>query len=169
MHGFNYSIPWFVTHVWDIRMVVTPDIVFEVLHVPRITHLDYFGCDSLKTVSKEELASLFYKTPSSWGERQNTACSTFAKGLRFLNMVITFILHLLSHYNTITKPRTQFLLSHLEDISIGFPSHFMLSLIDVYKDTATRDKLIFPSLSRGSFSIFPSSILSLPTSHICVP
>ena len=37
------------------------------------------------------------------------------------------------------------MLSLLEDISIDFPSHFILSLIDVYRDTATRDKLIFPS------------------------
>ena len=45
----------------------------------------------------------------------------------------------------ITEPRAQFLLSLLEDISIDFPSHFILSLIDVYRDMATCDKLIFPS------------------------
>ena len=60
-------------------------------------------------------------------------------------MVMTFILHPLSQYNTITEPRAQFLLSLLEDIFIGFPSHFILSLIDIFKDTMTRDKLIFPS------------------------
>ena len=60
-------------------------------------------------------------------------------------MVMTFILHPLSHYNTITEPHARFLLSLLEDISIDFPSHLILSLIDVYKDTATHDKLIFPS------------------------
>ena len=54
-------------------------------------------------------------------------------------MVMTFILHPLSHYNSITEPRAQFLLSLLEDISIDFPSHFILSLIDVYRDTTTRD------------------------------
>ena len=59
-------------------------------------------------------------------------------------MVITFVLHPLSHYNTIIEPRAQFLLSLIEDLSIDFPSHFILSLIDVYKDTATCDKLIFP-------------------------
>ena len=59
-------------------------------------------------------------------------------------MVMTFILHPLSHYNTIIEPRARFLLSLLEEISIDFPSHFILSLIDVYRDTATRDKLIFP-------------------------
>ena len=59
--------------------------------------------------------------------------------------MMTFILHPLSHYNSITEPHAQFLLSLLEDISIDFPSHFILSLIDVYKDTTTRDKLIFPS------------------------
>ena len=60
-------------------------------------------------------------------------------------MVMTFILHSLSHYNSITEFHAQFLLSLLEDISIDFPSHFILSLIDVYRDTTTRDKLIFPS------------------------
>ena len=39
MHRFDYSIPQFVTHVQGICMVVTPDIVSEVLHVPRITTL----------------------------------------------------------------------------------------------------------------------------------
>ena len=126
-------------------MVVTPNIVSKVLHVPRVAHPDYPGCDRLKTVSKDELASLFCETPSSWDDRQNTPYSAFEKNPRFLNMVMTFILHPLSHYNIITKSRAQFLLSLLEDISIDFSSHFILSLIDVYKNTATRDKLIFPS------------------------
>ena len=59
--------------------------------------------------------------------------------------LMTFVLHPLSHYNSITESRARFLLSLLQDISINFPSHFILSLIDVYRDTATRDKLIFPS------------------------
>ena len=57
---------------------------------------------------------------------------------------MTFIIHSLSHYNSIIEPRARLLLSLLEDISIDFPSHFILSLIDVYRDTMTRDKLIFP-------------------------
>ena len=60
-------------------------------------------------------------------------------------MVMTSILLPLSHYNSITEPRAQFLLSLLQGLFIDFPSHFILSLIDVYKDTATYDKLIFPS------------------------
>ena len=59
--------------------------------------------------------------------------------------MMTFVLHPLSYYNSITEPRARFLLSLLEDISINFPSHFILSIIDVYRDTTTRDKLIFPS------------------------
>ena len=58
---------------------------------------------------------------------------------------MTFVLHLLSHYNSIIKPRARFLLSLLEGLTINFPSHFILSLIDVYKDTTTCDKFIFPS------------------------
>ena len=60
-------------------------------------------------------------------------------------MVMTFILHPLSHYNTIIDPRAQFLFSLIEGLTIDFPSHFILSLIDVFRDMATHDKLIFPS------------------------
>ena len=70
--------------------------------------------------------------------------STFAKGPRFLNIVMTFILHPLSHYNTITKSHARFLLSLIKDLSIDFPSYFIFSLIDVFRDTTTRDKFIFP-------------------------
>ena len=60
-------------------------------------------------------------------------------------MVMTFVLHPLSHYNSITEPRAQFLLSLLEHLTIDFLSHFIFSLIDVYRDMVTCDKLIFPS------------------------
>ena len=62
-----------------------------------------------------------------------------------MNMVITFVLHPLSHYNSITESRVQFLLSLLEHFTIDFLSHFIISIIDVYRDIATHDKLIFPS------------------------
>ena len=39
--------------------MVTPDIVLEVLYVPRVAHPDYPYCDCLRTVSKDELMSLF--------------------------------------------------------------------------------------------------------------
>ena len=96
-------------------------------------------------MSKDELISSFCECPSDWDDCQFTSCTTFAKGPRFLNMVITFVLHPLSLYNSITEPRAWFLLSLLEYLTIYFPSHFILSNIDVYRDSATRDKLIFPS------------------------
>ena len=148
------------------HIVVTSDIVSEVLHVPRVAHPDYPSCDRLRTVSKDELLSLFCETPSSWGDRQNTHCSGFAKGPRFLNMVMTFILHPLSHYNSIIEPCARFLLSLLEDISIDFPFHFILSLINVYRDTTTRDKLIFPLVIMQIFCHF--SVSFPESSHFTV-
>ena len=59
-------------------------------------------------------------------------------------MVMTFVLHPLSHYNSITEPCARFLLSFLEHLTIDFSSHFILSIIDVYLDSTSRDKLIFP-------------------------
>ena len=115
------------------------------LRVPRIEFPDYPGCEHLRTVSRDELMSAFCERPTAWGERLFTPCRPFAKGPRFMNMVMNFVLHPLSHYNSITEPRARFLLSLLEHLTIDFSSHFILSIIDVHLDSASRDKLIFPS------------------------
>ena len=128
MHGIDTSVPHFFSRIQGTHIVVTPGIVFEVLHVPRVAHPDYPGCERLRIMSKDELSSRFCETPSSWGDHQNTPCSGFTKGLRFLNMVMRFVLHPLSYYNSIIEPCAQFLLSLLKDLSIDFPSHFILSL-----------------------------------------
>ena len=138
MHGFDISIPRFITHVRGTCIVVTSDLMFKVLHVLRVEFPDYPDCPRLQSMSKYELLSLFCETSSSWGNRQNTSCSGFAKGSKFLNIVMTFVLHSLSNYNSITEPRAHLLLCLLQDLTIDFPSHFILSLIEVYK-------LIFPS------------------------
>ena len=145
MHGFDFSVPLFHTRVRGTRIAVTSQLVVNVLRVPRVEFPDYLGCEHLRTVSKDELKSAFCEHPSDWGERQFTYCSDFAKGPRFFNMVMTFFLHPLSHYNSIIKPRARFLLSLVEHFTIDFPSHFILSILDVYRDLASRDKLIFPS------------------------
>ena len=88
--------------------------------------------------------SAFYERPSVWGERQFTPCRHFAKGPKFMNMVMTFVLHPLSHYNSITKPHARFLSSLLEHLTIDFLSYFILSIIDVHLDSASRDNLMFP-------------------------
>ena len=53
-------------------------------------------------------------------------------------------------------------MSLLEDISIDFPSHFITFVIDVYQDTATRDKLIFPSAITLILRHFSISIPASP-------
>ena len=122
---------------------------------------DYPSCKRLRIVSRDELMSSFCERPTAWGEHLFTPCWPFAKGPRFMNMVMTFVLHPLSHYSSITEPRARFLLSLLEHLTIDFPSHFILSIIDVHLDSASRDKLIFPSaITRilRHFSVpFPSS------------
>ena len=78
-----------------------------------------------------------------------------------MNMVMTFVLYPLSHYNSITKPHAQFSLSLLEHLTIKFPSYFILSIINVHLNSVSRDKLIFPSaitrILRHFFVPFPLS------------
>ena len=65
MHGFDSFVLQFATHVRGTRIAVTPELISEVLHVPRVSHPDYPGCPHLRIVSKDELLSLFCETPSS--------------------------------------------------------------------------------------------------------
>ena len=127
-----------------ICIVVTTELISEVLCVPRVAHPDYPSHPCLTTISYDKLASLFYKKSMVWGDTLNFSTTEFVKGPRILNMVMTFVLTPQSHYNTIIEPHACFFLSLLEDI-IDFPSHMIVSMIDIYRDTVTRDKLIFPS------------------------
>ena len=104
MHGIDSSIPLFHTHVRRTHIVVTPQLVADVLHVPRVEHPDYPGCDRLRTMSKDEMISTFCERTSDWGDHHFTPCKAFAKGPRFINMVMTFVLRPFSHYNSITEP-----------------------------------------------------------------
>ena len=74
-----------------------------------------------------------------------TVKTSFARALQKIWDFLIWWWHSLSHYNSITEPRSWFLLYLLEELTIDFPSHFILSLIDAYKDLATRNKLIFLS------------------------
>ena len=77
----------------------------DVLRFPRIEFPNYLSCERPRTVSRDELMSSFCECPTAWGELLFTPCRPFAKGPRFMNMVMTFVLHPLSHYNSLTEPR----------------------------------------------------------------
>ena len=111
MHRIDHSIPLFFTRVRGTCIPVTPQLVADVLRVPRIEFPDYSSCERLRTVFKDELMAAFYKHPSDWGDHQFTTCRPFAKGPRFIIMVMTFVLHPFSYYNSITEPHARFLLS----------------------------------------------------------
>ena len=137
------------------------------LQVPRIEFPDYLGCERPRTVSRDELMSAFCEHPTAWGERLFTPCRPFAKGLRFMNMVMTFVLHPLSHYNSNTEPRAQFLLSLLEHLTIDFPSHFILSIIVVHLDSASRDKLILGHSPQTLTTRIVRKLYPRDPKHIC--
>ena len=121
MHGFDF--------LGGSCIVVTPNIISDM-------------SSSLDTVLKR--AHIYFLWTSFWlGWSSVHSLFGLAKGPHFLNMVMTFVLHPLSHYNSITKDRARFLLSLFEHLTIDFPSHFILSILDIYRDTTSCDKLIF--------------------------
>ena len=67
-HGFNTSIPRFVTQVRGTRIVVTPDMISKMLHIPWVSHPNYPAYTRLRIVSKYKILSLFYEIPSAGGD-----------------------------------------------------------------------------------------------------
>ena len=68
MHGIDRSVPLFFTHVQGTCILVTPQLVADVLRVPRIEFPDYPSCEHLRTVSRDELMSSFCERLTAWGE-----------------------------------------------------------------------------------------------------
>ena len=64
MHGIDYSVPLFFSHVRGTLIPITPQLVVDVLRVPRIEFPDYPSCECLRTVSKDELMATFCERPS---------------------------------------------------------------------------------------------------------
>ena len=64
MHRIDRSVPHFVTWARGISIPVTPQLIADVLRVPRIKFPDYPSCEHLRTVSKDELMSAFCERPS---------------------------------------------------------------------------------------------------------
>ena len=105
MCGLDSSVPLFHTQVQGTHIVITPELVSDVLRASKVEHPNYPGCECLRTVSKDKMISAFCECPFDWGDHKFTPCKDFAKGPRFINMVMTFFfLHPLSHYNSITEP-----------------------------------------------------------------
>ena len=63
MHGLDSSVPFFHTRVWGTHIIVTPELVSDVLHVLRVKHPDYPGCECLRIVSKYEMIFTFCEHP----------------------------------------------------------------------------------------------------------
>ena len=59
MHGIDSSVPLFHTRIRGTRIVVTPELVSDVLRVPRVEHPNYPSCKHLRTVSKDEMILAF--------------------------------------------------------------------------------------------------------------
>ena len=145
MHAIDTFVPSFTTVFRSTRIVVTLNLLSSIQRVPKVDHPDYPSHPCLRNIPRDELALLFYEKAMVWEDTLNFFTTEFAKGPRILNMVMTIVLTPRSHYNTITEPCAHFLLSLQEDLSIDFPSHMIVSMIDIYQDTTTGDKLIFPS------------------------
>ena len=68
MHEIDRSVPLFFTCIRGTRIPVTPQLVADVLRVPRVEFPNYPSCERLQTVSKDELKSVFCERPFEWGE-----------------------------------------------------------------------------------------------------
>ena len=65
MHGIDRLVPLFFTPVRGMRILVTLQLVTDVLRIPRIKFPDYPSCEHMRTVSRDELMSSFCERPTA--------------------------------------------------------------------------------------------------------
>ena len=65
MHGIDRLVPLFFTCVRGMRIPTTPQLVADVLHVPKIEFPNYPSYERLRTVSRDELMSSFCERPTT--------------------------------------------------------------------------------------------------------
>ena len=59
MHGIDRLVPLFFTRIRGTCIPITPQLVADVLRVPRIKFPDYPGHERLRTVSRDEIMFTF--------------------------------------------------------------------------------------------------------------
>ena len=64
MYGLDSSVPLFHTRVRGTRIIVTPELVSDVLCVLRVEHPNYLGFERLQIVSKDEMIFAFCEHPA---------------------------------------------------------------------------------------------------------
>ena len=84
MHAIDTFVSRFTIVFRGTHIVVTPNLISKVLCVPRADHLDYPNHHRLSSISKDELASLFYEKAMLWGGTLNFSTFEFVKGPRTL-------------------------------------------------------------------------------------
>ena len=60
MHAIDTCVSRFTTVFYGTRIIVTPDLVSKVLHVPRVDCSDYPSHPHLISISSHELASIYF-------------------------------------------------------------------------------------------------------------
>ena len=69
-----HGVLLFFTRIRGTSIPVTPQLVVDVLQVPRIEFPDYPSCECLRTVSRDELMPTFCECPTTWGKHLFTPC-----------------------------------------------------------------------------------------------
>ena len=84
MHAIDTSVPQFTTVFRGTHIVVTPKLISEVLHVPKVDHPNYPSHPHLSSIFRDELTSLFCEKAMLCGGTLNFSITEFAKVHRSL-------------------------------------------------------------------------------------
>ena len=80
MHTIDTFVPQFTIIFCGTRIVVTSELISEVLCVLKVDHPDYTNHERLSSISSDQLASLFCEKAMLWGGTLNFSTVEFAKG-----------------------------------------------------------------------------------------
>uniref|UniRef100_A0A2N9ERH9 Putative plant transposon protein domain-containing protein n=1 Tax=Fagus sylvatica TaxID=28930 RepID=A0A2N9ERH9_FAGSY len=114
----------------------------------------------------DTIMSYFSEETIAWGSSSKCGSQSFTAKTRVFNLIMSFNILPLSHWNTLSKSRARFLYAFMKGVSIDLPSVICREMIEMHHCKDTASLLNYPCLITRLFTYLE---ITLPSGTLCYP
>ena len=144
---------------------ISPDVVSTALQLLRVSEAGYPFAPTTDPTD-DTIMSYFSEKTMAWGSSSKCGSQSFTAKTRVFNLIMSFNILPLSHWNTLSKSRARFLYAFMKGVSIDLPSVICREMIEMHHCKDTASLLNYPCLITRLFTYLK---ITLPSGTLCYP
>ena len=144
---------------------ISPDLVSTALQLLRVSEAGYPFAPTTDPTD-DTIMSYFSEKTMAWGSSSKCGSQSFTAKTRVFNLIMSFNILPLSHWNTLSKSRARFLYAFMKGVSIDLPSVICREMIEMHHCKDTSSLLNYPCLITRLFTYLK---ITLPSRTLCYP